>query len=135
MKRKVDLALLLTEKDQEVALKVISGGKSILKFENGEAPAVRVIGFSQPALTREQLLEFAHHEAYGNDNGAVGVLEHYIHSRERDMFNHLLELRKIMRKLVKAVESANAAGAVARDLRAAQPSAQADGPASGGSAA
>jgi hypothetical protein len=116
MKKKIDLALSLIEKDGEVILKITSNGKCVLSFQNDDAPAVKVIGFKQPTLTKEQLLEFAQREAYDYDNGPCEVLEHYVHCREKEIYNHVLELRKIMRKLVKAVTSANAATAVAHGL-------------------
>lgn len=120
MKRKIDLTLSLTEKDGEAILKITKNGKSILRFQNDDAPPVRIIGFNKPALTREELLEFAEREACDYEHGPIGALEHYIYDRERSMYSHLLELRKIMRKLVKVVEAANAASSLAQELAATQ---------------
>lgn len=114
--KKTNLALFLTEKDGFVALKVTNEGKSILDFRNDLAPTVCVRGYKQPILTREQLIEIAQREAYSHHDGALGILRQYSQFREMDIYKYTLELRKIMRKIVKAASSANAAKLAANEL-------------------
>ena len=116
MKHHINLSLLLVEQDRKVLLKIADSGKSIINFQIDEAPDVRIIGFKNPLLTREQLIEFSKREADDYENGELGVLQHFVFCREKDIYNHVQELRKIMRKIAKAVGSADAATAIIQEL-------------------
>ncbi len=113
---KIDFFMSVSESNNEVELRLVRSGKSILKFINEKPPAVKVMGFKQPRLSEESLLEFGLREANDYPDGQYGALKHYINCRDKEVYEHTLELRKIMRKLIMATESANVANKLLKKI-------------------
>lgn len=125
-KRKIDLKVSFVETTAEVDLRVELDGKPIAHFNDDEPPAVRVNGFYQPSLSKEQLIEVANREAYGFPEGAVGVLRKIMHDREKDLREHAVHLRKLSRKIVMSSRSCHAARAALEEVAQAEQAAQRD---------
>jgi hypothetical protein len=116
MTKKIDLRLSITETESIVELNLISANKKLINFINEALPSVKVPYFKQPRISREQLVEVSEREAADYSDGQQGVLNHYIYCREKETYQYVLELRKTMRKLVMATESANIAKSVLKEL-------------------
>lgn len=98
-KRPVSLFLKLTEHEGIVTLIVEDDGKTVVDFENTEAPAVRVNGFTKRSPDQQLILNLMEREGPSYRGGSSEVLDFYIHSLEKQVYNKTLYLRSEARKL------------------------------------
>ena len=101
-----DLPLSLSESNKLVEVRIEHEGKSLLHFSNETPPAVKVIGYRKPSLTKDQLLEFAAREADFFDSSQSKALRKLASSQDMQIYNHVRELRKIMQKMLMLSERA-----------------------------
>lgn len=98
-KRPISLSMQLTEDNGTVSLIVADEGRTIVDFENSEAPNVRVVGFGNRSSQFPEIIAFMEREAEFFPGGASEALEAYIVSAEKQIYNRVLHLRSEMRKL------------------------------------
>jgi len=82
-----------------VTLLVEDEGRTVVDFENADAPTVRVNGFTKRSPDFKKILNLMEREAPSYRGGAAEVLDFYIHSLEKQVYNKSLELRSEARKL------------------------------------
>jgi hypothetical protein len=113
---KNEFFLSIRETDDIVELNLSNADKKILNFINNNPPKVKVPYFKQPRISKEQLFEFSKREAEDFPDGQQGALKSYIFCREKEIYQHVLELRKITKKLIMAAESTKEAKSVLKQL-------------------
>ena len=99
-KRKpVSLKLTLTEDEAGVRLNLSDDELTVIDFENMEPPGVRVVGFNDRQPSFQRIIELLERESSNFPGGASQVLDAYITSMERQVYNKSRDLRSEARKL------------------------------------
>jgi hypothetical protein len=98
-KKKISLNLSLIEEDGVVKIILDDNGLNVLDFEHIDAPGVKVVGFNDREKNDEYITEFINREAPYFDGGAEEVLDSYIASTEKRLYEKSRLLRSEARKI------------------------------------